>query len=221
MSDNYMTRLFEYLGELRDNNHRDWFNANKQRYTLLREPWLADLQRLIDLLTNSRPELRGVTARDCAYRIYRDIRFKADKTPYKTYFSACIGPQGRKTMQSCIYLHFEPGNAGVYCGIWCPEPDKLRAIRALIDADGDELQRAIHDPQFASLFRFMPFDKLKTAPKGYSVNHPHIDLLCAKDFTFGMPVPDSYFTQGDWVARVAGDLQHTLQVERFLNYVYE
>ena len=65
------------------------------------------------------------------------------------------------------------------------------------------------------------FDKLKTAPKGYSVNHPHIDLLCAKDFTFGMPVPDSYFTQGDWVARVADDLQHTLQVERFLNYVYE
>ena len=73
MSDNYMTRLFEYLGELRKNNHRDWFNANKQRYTLLREPWLADLQRLIDLLTHSRPELRGVTARDCAYRIYRDI----------------------------------------------------------------------------------------------------------------------------------------------------
>ena len=59
MSDNYMTRLFEFLGELRENNHRDWFNANKQRYTLLREPWLADLQRLIDLLTHSRPELRG------------------------------------------------------------------------------------------------------------------------------------------------------------------
>ena len=80
MTDNYMTRLFEYLGELRNNNQRDWFNANKERYTELREPWLADLQRLIDLLADSRPELRGITARDCAYRIYRDIRFKADKT---------------------------------------------------------------------------------------------------------------------------------------------
>ncbi|MGN0230360.1 MAG: DUF2461 domain-containing protein [Muribaculaceae bacterium] len=221
MTDNYMTRLFEYLGELRNNNQRDWFNANKDRYTELREPWLADLQRLIDLLADSRPELRGITARDCAYRIYRDIRFKADKTPYKTYFSACIGPQGRKTMQSCIYLHFEPGNAGVYFGIWCPEPDKLRALRRLIDADGDELQQAIEEPQFAALFRFMPFDSLKKAPKGYFPDHPHIHLLCAKDFTFGMTVPDTYFTQGDWVARVALHLQHAMPVERFLNYVYE
>ena len=221
MTDNYMTRLFEYLGELRNNNQRDWFNANKERYTELREPWLADLQRLIDLLADSRPELRGITARDCAYRIYRDIRFKADKTPYKTYFSACIGPQGRKTMQSCIYLHFEPGNAGVYFGIWCPEPDKLRALRRLIDADGDELQQAIEEPQFAALFRFMPFDTLKKAPKGYSPDHPHIRLLCAKDFTFGMTVPDTYFTQGDWVERVAHHLKHSMPVERFLNYVYE
>lgn len=221
MTDNYMTRLFEYLGELRNNNQRDWFNANKERYTELHEPWLADLQRLIDLLADSRPELRGITARDCAYRIYRDIRFKADKTPYKTYFSACIGPQGRKTMQSCIYLHFEPGNAGVYFGIWCPEPDKLRALRRLIDADGDELQQAIEEPQFAELFRFMPFDSLKKAPKGYSPDHPHIRLLCAKDFTFGMTVPDTYFTQGDWVESVAHHLKHSMQVERFLNYVYE
>lgn len=221
MTDNYMTRLFEYLGELRNNNQRDWFNANKERYTELREPWLADLQRLIDLLADSRPELRGITARDCAYRIYRDIRFKADKTPYKTYFSACIGPQGRKTMQSCIYLHFEPGNAGVYFGIWCPEPDKLRALRRLIDADGDELQQAIEEPQFAALFRFMPFDSLKKAPKGYSPDHPHIRLLCAKDFTFGMTVPDTYFTQGDWVERVVHHLKHSMPVERFLNYVYE
>lgn len=221
MTDNYMTRLFEYLGELRNNNQRDWFNANKERYTELREPWLADLQRLIDLLADSRPELRGITARDCAYRIYRDIRFKADKTPYKTYFSACKGPQGRKTMQSCIYLHFEPGNAGVYFGIWCPEPDKLRALRRLIDADGDELQQAIEEPQFAALFRFMPFDTLKKAPKGYSPDHPHIRLLCAKDFTFGMTVPDTYFTQGDWVERVVHHLKHSMPVERFLNYVYE
>ena len=221
MTDNYMTRLFEYLGELRNNNQRDWFNANKERYTELREPWLADLQRLIDLLADSRPELRGITARDCAYRIYRDIRFKADKTPYKTYFSACIGPQGRKTMQSCIYLHFEPGNAGVYFGIWCPEPDKLRALRRLIDAVGDELQQAIEEPQFAALFRFMPFDSLKKAPKGYSPDHPHIRLLCAKDFTFGMTVPDTYFTQGDWVERVVHHLKHSMPVERFLNYVYE
>ena len=221
MTDNYMTRLFEYLGELRNNNQRDWFNANKERYTELREPWLADLQRLIDLLADSRPELRGITARDCAYRIYRDIRFKADKTPYKTYFSACIGPQGRKTMQSCIYLHFEPGNAGVYFGIWCPEPDKLRALRRLIDADGDELQQAIEEPQFAALFRFMPFDSRKKAPKGYSPDHPHIRLLCAKDFTFGMTVPDTYFTQGDWVERVVHHLKHSMPVERFLNYVYE
>ena len=221
MENNYMQRLFSFLGDLRNNNNREWFNQNKPLYSELRELWLADLQRLIDIMAVEHNDLRGIRANDCAYRIYRDIRFKADKTPYKNYFSACLGPQGRKTMQSCFYLHFEPDSAGIYFGIWCPEPQKLRAIRALIDAEGDELQSAIDASEFASRFKFMPFETLKKAPTGFPTDHPHIDLLRAKDFTFGKNVPNSYFTEGDWVQRAASDFSHTHQVKRFLNYVFE
>lgn len=215
-----MPELFAFLRELRANNDRNWFNANKQRYDYLRQLWLADLQRLIAMMTPAHPEIRGVQARDCAYRIYRDLRFSLDKTPYKTYFSAAIGPQARKTMQSCFYLHFEPDNAGIYFGVWCPEPDKLRAIRALIDAEGDELEKAASAPDFASRFQFMPISTLKSAPAGYPNSHPHITFIRAKDYTFGRQVPDSYYTEGDWASRAAEDFATTVDVKNFLNYVY-
>ncbi len=216
-----MTQLFEYLEQLKLNNNREWFNAHKDTYTALRELWLADLQRTISALSQHDPTLKGVQAKDCAYRIYRDIRFKADKTPYKNYFSACIGINGRKTMQSCYYLHFEPGNAGIYFGIWCPEPEHLRSLRSLINAYGDELQSLTTNPDFAGRFEFMPMSSLKKAPVGFPADHPQIEFLKAKDLTFGHNVADDYFTNPDWPERVANDLMHAIPVCNFLNYVFE
>ena len=140
-----MIATYQFLSELRDNNRREWFAEHKAQYDMLRSRWLDQLQHLIDLMSQYDDTLHGVKAADCAYRIYRDIRFSHDKTPYKTFFSAVIGKGGRKCTKACYYVHFEPGNSGIFAGLWCPTPDVLRRTRSLIDADGNEKASAIAD----------------------------------------------------------------------------
>ena len=124
-----MIATYQFLSELRDNNRREWFAEHKEQYDALRSRWLDQLQHLIDLMSQYDDTLHGVKAADCAYRIYRDIRFSHDKTPYKTFFSAVIGKGGRKCTKACYYVHFEPGNSGIFAGLWCPTPDVLRRTR--------------------------------------------------------------------------------------------
>lgn len=98
------SRLFDFLERLAANNSREWFAENKAEYLSLRDEWLGDVQRLINALAVYEPALAHVQARDCAYRIYRDTRFSADKTPLKTYFSALISPTGRHSERAAYYL---------------------------------------------------------------------------------------------------------------------
>lgn len=92
----YISELYTFFEELSENNDRAWFAANRDRYDMLRESWLADLDRMIGAMSAWDPALRTQTARGCAYRIYRDTRFSQDKTPFKLFFSAAISPWGRK-----------------------------------------------------------------------------------------------------------------------------
>ena len=218
---NTLGEVFAFLKELQHNNNREWFAAHKQQYDYLRDTWLNDLQSLIAQMSDYDPSLRGVQAKDCAYRIYRDIRFSADKTPYKTYYSAVIGAKGRKTSKAAYYLHLQPGKAGLYFGMWCPTPELLRSVRSLIDAEHQELSQLLNAPDFASRYQFEPFQTLKRMPAGFDVNHPMADMIKAKDFTWGYPRPDNYFTSGDWVKRVADDMRHAKPIIDFLNYVFE
>ena len=216
-----MIATYQFLSELRDNNRREWCAEHKEQYDALRSRWLDQLQHLIDLMSQYDDTLHGVKAADCAYRIYRDIRFSHDKTPYKTFFSAVIGKGGRKCTKACYYVHFEPGNSGIFAGLWCPTPDVLRRTRSLIDADGNELQAIITNPDFASRFSFTPVHTLKKAPAGYSPDHPLINLLRAKDYTFSHRCPDSYFTEGNWIEKAAADLKTAKPALDFFNYIFE
>ena len=216
-----MTETFQFLRDLRNNNRREWFAEHKEQYDALRARWLGQLQQLIHLMSQYDDTLHGVTAADCAYRIYRDIRFSHDKTPYKTFFSAVIGQGGRKCSKACYYVHFEPGNAGLFAGLWCPSPEVLRSIRSLIDADGSELQALIDSRDIASRFSFTPLASLKKAPAGFAPDHPLIHLLRAKDYTFSHPCPDTYFTHGNWVEKAAADFKPIKPVLDFFNYIFE
>ena len=95
---NCNTEILQFLDELSRNNNRQWFNANKERYEYLRKAWLHNIQQLIEQMNAYDPSLQGLDARDCVYRIYRDIRFSPNKLPYKTHFGAVIGRGGRKCL---------------------------------------------------------------------------------------------------------------------------
>ena len=144
----YMTRVFDFLEQLSRNNDREWFKAHKPEFDELRALWLNDLDRLISLVAQWMPSVAMQSARQAAYRIYRDTRFSPDKTPYKTYFSAAISPRGREKDYAGFYLHqdIDSGEAGLYGGIWCPPAPVLKKLRHAIVDNIEEWEEIMNSP---------------------------------------------------------------------------
>lgn len=213
---NYIPQLYDFMRRLDANNNRDWFKANKAEYDELRNLWLVDIDRMLAAISEWWPKLRGLTAKDCVYRIYRDTRFSLDKTPLKTYFSAGIGPQGRKAHGAGFYLQVGPGRfvdeveSGLYGGIWCPEAPVLKKLRKAIVDNIEEFKETINAPGVEENFPGWCGDTLKTVPKGYDRNHPLAHLLRRKDYGKFHPADEAFFTDPDWPLRAA-ELFHLLK----------
>lgn len=214
-----MRDTYEFLQTLAANNNREWFNEHKDEYLILRKTWETDLARLISLMSDWSPDLRGLQVKDSAYRIYRDIRFSSDKSPYKTYFSAVIGKRGRKSVQAGFYLHMEPGNSALYAGIWWPEASVLAKLRSEIDANADELKAILAYPELSSKFKFTG-EKLKSLPRGYGKDNPNAEFIKMKEYLCEMKVADDYFFCDEWVEKVAKDFSRAKNFNEFLNYIF-
>lgn len=214
-----MKDTYEFLKALAVNNNRDWFNAHKDEYLDFRKSWETDISRLIGLMSEWDDSLRGLRVGDCAYRIYRDIRFSADKSPYKTYFSAVLGKKGRKCIQAGCYLHMEPGNSALHAGIWWPESDILSRLRNEVDANIEEFKSILENPEFSSRFRFYG-DKLKVVPRGYSKDNPNAEYIKMKEYLCIKEVTDDYFFCENWVDKVAEDFSYVKDFNTFLNYIF-
>lgn len=216
-----MKDAYGFLKELAVNNNREWFNARKETiYHPLRKALEEDIARLLSLMNEYDDSLRGLRVNDCAYRIYRDIRFSADKSPYKNYFSAVLGKGGRKCVQAGYYLHMEPGNSGLHAGIWWPENEILTKLRSEIDANVEEFKAILDNPDFSSRFRFYG-DELKTLPRGYSKDNPNAEYIKMKEYLCIKEVPDEFFFCDDWVEKVANEFRYVKEFNRFLNYIFD
>lgn len=213
-------QLFAFLTQLAANNNREWFKLHKELFDTLRQQWLTDVQSLITLLSQWDDSVHGLNVSDAVYRIYRDIRFSPDKSPYKTYFSACFGRGGRRCRSFAHYVHLQPGNSMVGGGVWMPDKDKLCAMRSLIDAEPEEFSRIVNDPAFTSRFHFES-DSLKRVPKDFPSDHPLGEYLKMKEYLVVMRVDDSYFSTPDWPEKVSADLKALKPLKDFLDYVYD
>lgn len=174
------TDYFKFLDALAANNDRAWFQAHRAEYEAIRDQWLEDLQKLINALAGFRPELRTLAPKDCTYRIYRDVRFSPDKSPYKRHLGALIAPNGRRCTDACIYLQVAADgfDTGVYGGLWMPNAAQKRKVRSAIDADANEFAEIADaldtNPAFTPQWWG---EHLKTAPKGWPKDHPMIQYL--------------------------------------------
>ena len=166
---------FQFLQQIALNNNKSWFEKNRSRYEKARAEWIAVVGKVVEgiLKVESIPEKEPAKY---VHRIYRDIRFSKDKTPYKKFFSAIIerGPEDRKCP---IYLQFQPGRSMVGGGIWDPPPEILKKIRQEIDYNATGLKKVIHSKEFLKYFGKISGDKLSRPPKGYEADHPNIELL--------------------------------------------
>lgn len=182
----------EFLSDLAENNNREWFAANRKRYETAKSDFEIFIQAVIDYLVTLDTIYKGLEARSCIFRINRDTRFSHDKSVYKTNFGAFIVRGGKKSSDRFpgYYLHIEPGQCFVAGGAYIPPAPWLNAIREKIDENPGELLKVIENLEFKRLFGGLEGDKVATAPKGYSKQHPHIELLRFKSYLAEKSITD-------------------------------
>ena len=177
----------QFLVDLAANNDRAWFNPRKADYErLLKQPLEALCVALDERFRARGIPLEADPARS-PFRIYRDVRFSKDKSPYKTHVSASFGYVGGDP-HGGGYFHFQPGEMYIGGGMWHPEASKLAAWRRVVDK-GDGLE-ALEDPAFVETFGGLDGEKLTRVPQGYPKDHPRAELLKLKDMTFGHRLAD-------------------------------
>jgi uncharacterized protein (TIGR02453 family) len=212
-----MQEVLNFLSELRKNNNKEWFDQNRDRYQECRKKVLFLTELIIHEVGHFDPEVGAQNPKDCVFRIFRDVRFSVDKTPYKTNMGSFIVKGGKKSYCAGYYLHIEPGASFVGGGSYCPPVDALKAMRTEIFDNPEEFKQLIFKESFRKVYPALYDDKLKTAPKGFPKDFPDIDLLKYKSFAFGENLDDSVVTSDAFVGRVVASMKELYPVNRFLN----
>jgi uncharacterized protein (TIGR02453 family) len=212
------TPTLKFLKALRTNNNKEWFDKNKDQYLTSKD----NVSGLVDLflaeLGRIDKEYKGLTSKDCLFRIYRDVRFSKDKRPYKTNLGASMNPGGKKAINAGYYLHIEPGKSFLAGGIWMPPGDVLKKIRQEIDYNGKEINSILNKKEFKKLFGELdPEYRLKTTPKGYSKDHPDIDLLKLTSFIAWREFSDAEIQKKNFVAELGKSARVMKPFIDFLN----
>jgi len=174
--------IIGFLKVLRENNNREWFNDNKQLYLEAKEQFDDFVNSLIAGIGTFDASVRGLSSKNTVYRIYRDIRFSKDKTPYKKYFSAYIAPGGRKSKLAGYYIHFEPGNCLAGGGLHNPKAEELKEVRFEIFNAAEEFKAVLENKSFEQTFGGIVGDKLKRPPAGFPKDFPYIEWIKQKEY---------------------------------------
>lgn len=212
-----MQDVLNFLSELKENNHKEWFDLNRERYQECRQKVIFLTELLIHEVGKFDDEIGVQDPKSCIFRIFRDVRFSNNKTPYKTNMGSYIAKGGKKSINAGYYLHIEPGASFVGGGSWSPPADALKAIRTEIFDHPEEFKQLISSESFRKVYPEMYDDKLKTGPKGFPKDFPEIELLKYKSFAFGSPIDDSVVKSDAFVTKLVGSMKELYPVNRFLN----
>ena len=185
-------QILKFLSALKKHNDRTWFEKNKEQYLLAKDNFEIFITRFLNELIKFNPELAGLNPKKLPFRIYRDVRFSKDKSPYKINMGAGISPGGKMMQEAGYYIHVEPGRCFIAGGMYMPDTDNLKKIRQEIDYNGDKLEKIFKDKTFKKWYQgFDDFDKMKTAPKGYAKDHPRLDWIKHRTFIVSHPFSDT------------------------------
>lgn len=195
----------EFLKELKSNNSKSWFDQNRKRYDIMKSDYISLAGRILEQMKDIDPSLDMVTAKDCIFRINRDVRFSADKSPYKTNLGIALHPGGKKFNLAAYYLHIEPGQSFIGGGLWMPEAPLLSKVRKEIHYFYHDLVDILNNPLYKKTFGSLDVEdgqKLTRPPKGYDAEDPAIEFLKLKSFTASTPLPDEMLTSDKLVGHI-------------------
>lgn len=212
-----LIKALSFLKDLSKNNNRDWFNVHKEQYLAVKLGFENVIELLLHEIRKFDSEIGPIRAKDCTFRIYRDVRFSKDKSPYKTQMGAFMTPGGKKSGKAGYYFHLEPGNIFLAGGMYRPPPDILKRVRENIFNNIDEFKSIIQEKDFLAQFGAISGEKLKMAPKGFSKEFPDMELLKFKSYTIVKTIDQIAINHQDMIVTLTRDFKIMKTFNHFLN----
>lgn len=211
----------KFLKDLKKNNNKSWFDKNRKVYEAAKADFGGFIQAVIDQHAKKDSSIKNILAKDCLFRINRDIRFAKDKSPYKSNFGASINKGGRKAMNSAgYYFHLEPGGSFTGGGIYMPMPDELKKVRQEIDYNFADFKKIISAKKFKSVYGDV--DKsaeflLSRVPKGYQPDNPAAEYLRLKSYIAMIKISDTDLISKDLVKKTVAAFEALQPLIEFVN----
>ncbi len=175
-------KVLSFLSTLKDNNNKEWFDQHRSEWETIKKDFNKFIADLILEISKFDKSIEGLQAKDCIFRINKDVRFSKDKSPYKTNIGAIINKGGKKSNYAGYYIHIEPGSSMIAGGIYMPDAPLLKSIRQEIDYNFESFEKIINHKIYKKYFNKMSGDKLISTPKGYDEKNPSIEYLKHKSF---------------------------------------
>lgn len=219
-----MKKAISFLDQLLRNNNRDWFNAHKSEYLEIQSRFNDFVSQLIAGVSSFDETIKGLTVKDCTYRIYRDLRFSSDKSPYKTHLGAYICRGGKCSGFAGYYFHIEPDEAAyigshiLAAGLYAPTPAQIKLVREAILHDGDRFQQALAK---ANGFKHDQYNSLRRVPNGYPSDSPFAPFFKLKNYSISSPLPKDILFGTHLLEYVLTEFQKTKNYNHFLNRIIE
>lgn len=212
-----MKNVLTFLDDLKKNNTREWFQDNKSRYLDAKGEFDGFIGEFLPKVALIDKDLAGLEPKQCVFRIYRDVRFSKDKSPYKVNMGAAMTKGGRKSPYATYYFHVEPGNAFAGGGIWMPQAPVLKAMRQEVYYNVKEFKKILEARSFKKYFSGLDGEMLKRPPRDFPADFPDIDLLKYKSYITGAKVDDSILESDDLQSKLLDIFKSLYPFNSFIN----
>ena len=214
----------EFFKKLTANNNREWFNQNKQLYSDVYNKMNLEVNSIIESVRKFDELPPFMTAKDCTYRIYTDMRFSQDRLPYKTHYGMYITNEGKKSERAGYYLHLQPGDKSMIAGgMYITKGKLMKMIRNEIIFESEKFMQIVNNPNFKGNF-FFTNEKLKRMPLGLPSEAKSSDIaefLMLKDFTVCKMLNDDFFDDVNWKSKITELFKTIKPYNDFMNNIYE
>ena len=214
----------KFLKDLNKNNNKPWFDAHRKQYDEAKNDFANFIQSIIQAHSKKDPSIAHLKAKDCTFRINRDVRFSKDKSPYKNNMGAYLNKGGKKSVFGGYYFHCQPGQSFVGGGLWMPMPSELNKVRQEIDYNLDTFKKIITSKKFTAVYDGLSKDAeytLTRLPKGYETDNPAAEYLKLKSFVTMISLSDAELTSKDLSKKILAAFSALQPMLEFINQSIE
>ena len=210
----------KFLKDLKKNNTKEWFDKNRKTYEAAKEDFAQLVDTVIQQFGKKDTSIATLTAKDCMFRINRDVRFSKDKSPYKTNMGASFSKGGKKVIAAGYYFHCEPGQAFVGGGLWMPDADVVKKVRQEIDYSFDVFSKIIKNKKFVAQYKGLEISdetSLTREPKGYEKDNPAIQFIKLKSWLAVTSLTDADLIDKNLTKKIVTSFEALQPLIEFLN----